>query len=104
MKEGLRRGFCVLLSVVLAAAGIPCTAAAVENGITVSSREEFMAALAQKKSPITVNGLITIGQEAGGRMLPVRIPAGTEILGQKSTDHLNCRAPIQLEGDISFKN
>lgn len=106
MKEGLRRGFCVLLSVVLAAASIPCRAAAVENGITVSSREEFMTALAQKKSPITVNGLITIGQEAeaGGRMLPVRIPAGTEILGQKSTDHLNCRAPIQLEGDISFKN
>ena len=50
------------------------------SGVTVSTPEQFMAALQQKNSPITVNGLITIGKEAdaNGRMRPVKIPGGTE--------------------------
>ncbi len=78
-----------------------------ESGISVSSREEFMAALQNHQSPILVHGLITIGQEAeeGGRMLPVKIPAGTVIRGVDENSILNNRAPIQLEGDgVVFSN
>lgn len=106
MKIGFRKGISVLLMAALAAAGIPETLSAAENGVSVSTREEFMTALSQKKSPITVNGLITIGKdaEASGRMLPVTIPAATEIRGEGTTGHLNCRSPIQLEGDVNFQN
>lgn len=79
-----------------------------EGGVTVYTREEFMAALQQKQSPITINNLITIGQEAepGGRMIPVKIPAGTVIQGiSVSQSTLNCRSPLQLEGDnVVFRN
>ena len=76
-----------------------------ENGVTVSTREEFMEALQQHKSPITVSELITIGQEADtdGRMLPVKIPASTVIRGTQD-GVLNCRCPIQLEGDAYFQD
>ena len=76
-----------------------------ENGVTVSTREEFMDALQQRKSPITVSSLVTIGQEAetSGRMIPVKIPEGTVIRGTQ-TGILNCRCPIQLEGDAYFQD
>lgn len=76
-----------------------------ENGVTVSTREEFMDALQQRKSPITVSSLVTIGQEAetSGRMIPVKIPAGTLIRGTQN-GILNCRCPIQLEGDVCFQD
>ncbi len=78
-----------------------------EGGVTVYTREDFMAALQQKQSPITINNLITIGQEAeaSGRMIPVKIPAGTVIQGSGTESHLNCRSPLQLEGDnVVFRN
>ena len=77
-----------------------------ENGVVVSSRDEFMDALQQNKSPITVSGLITIGKDAeeSGKMMPVKIPAGTVIQGTGESI-LNCRCPIQLEGDgVCFQN
>lgn len=76
-----------------------------ENGVTVSTQDEFMAALQQHKSPITVSSLITIGKEADtdGRMIPVKIPADTVIRGTQN-GILNCRCPIQLEGDVIFQD
>ena len=81
MKMGIRKTVCILVVLALTAGGLPLTASAVESGVTVTSREEFMDALAQHKSPITVSGLVTIGEEAGEdkRMLPVMIPADTVI-------------------------
>ena len=76
-----------------------------ENGVTVSTREEFMDALQQRKSPITVSSLVTIGKDVDTdhRMLPVKIPAGTVIRGTQN-GILNCRCPIQLEGDVYFQD
>ncbi|MCI9537931.1 MAG: hypothetical protein HFG35_06530 [Eubacterium sp.] len=76
-----------------------------ENGVTVSTREEFMDALQQRKSPITVSSLVTIGKDVDTdhRMLPVKIPAGTVIRGTPN-GILNCRCPIQLEGDVYFQD
>ena len=70
------------------------------TGVTVSTQAEFITALSQKKSPITVSGGITIGDTAGtgGKMLPVEIPAGTVIQGNSGAS-LSCRCPIQLTGD-----
>ena len=79
---------------------------ATENGVTVTTQNEFMTALKQNQSPITVNGVITIGDEAdtSGRMLPVMIPANTIIQGTEGSS-INSRAPIQLAGDgICFQN
>ena len=76
------------------------------EGVTVTSREEFMDALAQKKSPITVTNLIVIGKDADtdNRMLPVMIPANTLIQGT-GNGSICSRSPIQLEGDgICFQN
>ena len=75
--------------------------------VTVSSRDEFLKALREKKSPITVNGLITIQDdaEAGGRMRPVKIPGGTVIQGNGANSYLNARSPIQIEGEnVTIKN
>ena len=49
-------------------------------GITVYTRDEFMDALKQKKSPITVAAVISVGDEAetDGRMRPVLIPSGLQ--------------------------
>ncbi len=87
-----------------------------ENGVTVYTREEFMAALEGHKSPITIgSGMISIGNqaEASGRMLPVMIPGGTVIRGAAAEDEngnvtkneICSRSPIQLEGDgVVFEN
>ncbi len=76
-----------------------------ENGVTVSTQDEFMAALQQHKSPITVNAQITIGKDADtdGSMLPVKIPGDTVIRGTEN-GILNSRSPIQLEGDVCFQD
>lgn len=83
MGKGIKKKLSILLVVVMLLGGIQIPALAEENGITVYNREEFMAALAGKKSPITVSTAITIGQEAedSGRMKPVVIPEGTVIQG-----------------------
>ncbi len=113
MKDTMKKfvAFIMLISILIGIVRIPVSAGSVvfsdESGISVSSREEFMAALQNHQSPILVHGLITIGQEAeeGGRMLPVKIPAGTVIRGVDENSILNNRAPIQLEGDgVVFSN
>lgn len=97
--------YLLFISIILQVMGKPVRAetnAQAENGVTVYTREEFMDALTQKKSPIIIGStLITIGNqaEASGRMLPVKIPEGTVIRGRTLECQLNCRAPIQLEGD-----
>ncbi|HCT91385.1 MAG TPA: hypothetical protein DF613_08425 [Lachnospiraceae bacterium] len=71
-----------------------------EAGVTVYTRDEFMDALRQKKSPITVATVISVGDEAetGGQMRPVLIPSGTVIRGT-SKGCIDFRCPLQLEGD-----
>lgn len=127
MKKRIQKCLCLLIAVSMAAGGMQFSVQAKEtegvqkeviesvqpevsplsgeNGVTVSSREEFMAALAGHKSPITVSSLVTIGQEAeaSGRMIPVYIPDGTVIRGTEN-GILNCRSPIQLEGDVRIEN
>lgn len=77
-----------------------------ENGVTVTTREEFMAALEKKSSPIMVQGLVTIGEQttSTGQMVPVGIPENTVIEGTAGST-LVCRSPIQIEGDnVCIKN
>lgn len=74
--------------------------------VTVTTPQQFIKALENGNPYIIVSGLITIGDKADtdGRMLPVTIPAGTTIEGTLGST-LNCRCPIQLEGDgVTFKN
>lgn len=110
MGEGIKKKLSVLLAAALLLCGIyvPAEAQEQRSGVTVTSTEEFMAALEQKKSPITIgNNIITIvnGAESSGRMLPVTIPAGTVIQGATNDNTLNCRSPIQLGGDgVVFRN
>ncbi len=76
------------------------------DSVTVTTNKQFMNALEQGIGHIIVSDVVTIGTEAeeSGRMLPVFIPAGTTIEGT-SGGILNCRCPIQLEGDgVTFKN
>lgn len=81
-----------------------------ENGVTVTTQEEFMAALERKSSPIRVQGVegvITIGKEttSTGQMIPVGIPENTVIEGITDDITLVCRSPIQIEGDnVCIKN
>lgn len=127
MKKKVQKYLCLLTVVSLAISGIPFSVSAQEpeavkkettervrsaasplageSGVTVSSREEFMTALQAQKSPIIVSNLVTIGKEADsiGRMLPVYIPDGTVIKGTEN-GILNCRSPIQLEGDVRIEN
>ncbi len=118
MKVRIRKGLSVFMTAVLLASGFsqPVSAAAAgishanrlaeeENGVTVTTREEFMEALQQHKSPITVTGLVTIGKDVDtdNRMLPVKIPANTVIRGTEN-GILNSRSPIQLEGDVCFQD
>ena len=80
---------------------VPMMAAQAESsGVTVQTEQEFMQALAQKQSPITVDGILTIGGEADtdGRMKPVMIPEDTVITGTEGSS-VNSRSPIQLAGD-----
>lgn len=108
MKKEIRRRLCMLMAAAVLTLGlwIPVPVHSAETGVTVTTPEAFMEALEQRKSPITVDGLITIGKNADidNRMIPVKIPGGIVIEG---TDRgmLNCRAPVQLEGDsVVFRN
>ncbi len=111
MGEGIKKKLSILLAAAVLLCGIYVPAKAQErgDGVTVTTREQFMAALEQQKSPITVGGTgpITIGDVAdtGGRMRPVEIPAGTVIQGETGDNTLICRSPIQLGGDnVTFQN
>ena len=76
------------------------------SGVTVSTREDFMNALAREESLITVVGSITIGYDTteSGKMRPVEIPANTTIQGAENAS-ISCRSPIQLAGDnVVIKN
>lgn len=117
MKIMIRKNICLLTVAALLAGGIQKpvlaqsadisgnTLLAEEGGVTVNTTDEFMAALDQHKSPITVNTMITIGKEADtdGGMLPVKIPANTLIRGTEN-GILNSRSPVQLEGDVCFQD
>lgn len=106
MKIMIRKNICLLTVAALLAGGIQKpvlaqsedisgnTLLAEEGGVTVNTTDEFMAALDQHKSPITVNTMITIGKEADtdGGMLPVKIPANTLIRGTEN-GILNSRSP-----------
>lgn len=102
MKKSLLRGMGMVLSVFLLTQTIcePVMAETPDAGVTVTTTEQFMAALAQKQSLITVEGSITIGDEADstGKMYPVEIPGGTVIQGSAGAS-LDCRCPLQLGGD-----
>lgn len=77
-----------------------------ETKVTVTTPKQFIEALESGAANIVISGLITIGDKAdtSGRMLPVTIPAGTTIEGTLGST-LNCRCPIQLEGDgVTIRN
>lgn len=123
MKQRMRKFLCVLTAAAVMSGGIGAAQVpvwgkteeslqkagvgrAARAAATVTTQGEFMQALRDKKSPITVQGIITIGrdEDTDKRMLPVKIPAGTEILGTAGSS-INSRAPIQLEGNgVSFKD
>ena len=115
MGRKMKRCLCLLTAAAVMLGGIqlPAVADAQESGqearggrtvrsggVTVKSPEEFMAALQNHQSPITVSGSITIGGAVSGdkRMLPVKIPGGTVIQGTDGSSIVS-RSPIQLEGD-----
>ena len=64
MKTGMKRCLCIMIMAALLAGVLPETVSAVEEGTMVATQEEFMTALQQKKSPIIVTDLVTIGKEA----------------------------------------
>lgn len=117
MKEKMKKYLSILIAAVVLFGGMhmPSVVRAQENEgsqtavketVTVSTPQQFMQALEQKKSPITVSDFITVGDkaESDGRMIPVHIPAGTVIQGTGS-GCLNFRCPVQLDGDgVCFKN
>ena len=109
MGEGIKKKLSILLAAAVLLCGIYVPAKAQErgDGVTVTTQEEFMAALARNEKLITISGLITIGKEAesSGRLLPVVFPAGTVVQGTGEGSILNCRSPIQLGGDgVAFRN
>ena len=77
MGEGIRRKLCMLLAAAVLTLGLwtPIPVQSAQTGVTVTTPEAFMAALAQRKSPIIVDDLITIGNQADTdkRMIPVKI-------------------------------
>lgn len=78
-----------------------------ETGVVVTNNKEFMAALAERKSPVIISGVVTVGDRAdtNGRMLPIMIPQETIIRGETAESILCTRAPLQLEGDgVLFQN
>lgn len=116
MRSKLKKCLCVLTAAAVMLGGIqlPAVVKAQESkqaegraAVTVYSSAEFLQALREKKSPITVNNAITIqdGAETSGRMRPVKIPGGTVIQGNGANSYLNARSPIQIEGEnVTIKN
>ncbi|MCI8300296.1 MAG: hypothetical protein HFI69_08095 [Lachnospiraceae bacterium] len=121
MKKIIRKICCILTTAAVAIGGIQQPEAALaqeggyqqgisphaeDEGVTVYTREDFMNALKQHQSPITVATHITIGQDVDTdkRMLPVKIPGNTLIRGTENSS-ISARSPIQLEGDgVCFQN
>ncbi len=108
MGKRIKKKLSILLTMAILLSGIQIPVLAQESGVTVSTQAEFMAALNQNKSPITLSTMVTIGNqaEASGRMKPVVIPAGTVIQGTSvANTGLICRSPIQLAGnDVVLKD
>ena len=79
MGEGIKKKLSMLLIAAMLLGGIQIPVLAQDNGVTVYNNNEFMEALSQGKSPITVGPAVTIvnGADADGRMRPVVIPGGT---------------------------
>ncbi len=113
MLKTIKRCVCAMMAAALLAGGIPAPVSvqgtglpAEAAGVTVSTRAEFLDALANKRSPITVADLVVIdnGAEESGQMRPVMIPANTVIQGSDN-GIVVCRSPIQLAGDgVMFKD
>lgn len=72
-----------------------------DAGVVVTNNDGFLKALREKKSPVIIQGIVTVanGAEASGRMRPIMIPAGTVIRGGNAESILCTRAPLQIEGD-----
>ena len=125
MKTKVRKGICILTVAAMISGGmqqpvlagysetknqdslqVKMTPLTKESGVTVTNEDQFMNALKQQQSPITVNANLVIGDEAeqGGRMKPVMIPANTVIEGTQGSS-INSRSPIQILGDgVCFRN
>ena len=125
MKTKVRKGICILTVAAMISGGMQQPVLAgysetknqdslqvkmnlltKESGVTVTNEEQFMNALKQQQSPITVdaNLVISNGAEQDGRMKPVMIPANTVIEGTQGSS-INSRSPIQLLGDgVCFRN
>ena len=125
MKTKVRKGICILTVAAMISGGmqqpvlagysetknqdslqVKMTPLTKESGVTVTNEAQFMNALKQQQSPITVNANLVIGDEAeqGGRMKPVMIPANTVIEGTQGSS-INSRSPIQILGDgVCFRN
>ena len=125
MKTKVRKGICILTVAAMISGGmqqpvlagysetknqdslqVKMTPLTKESGVTVTNEDQFMNALKQQQSPITVNANLVIGDEAeqDGRMKPVMIPANTVIEGTQGSS-INSRSPIQLLGDgVCFRN
>ena len=106
MREKIKKYLSMLLVVVMVSCGLQDMVFAEEQNKIVTTPEDFMEALRQHKTPITVDGTITVdnGADTDGRMRPVMFPTGTQIQGTKGSK-LCFRSPIQLEGDgVSFSN
>ena len=93
---------CAMAAVVLVS-GIVTDALAVHaesTGVTVTTQDEFLTALAQGKSPIIVSKTFSVGNGAleDGRMKPIEVPADTVIQGTSGIA-LSLRSPLQLMGD-----
>ena len=106
MREKIKKYLSMLLVVVMVSCGLQDMVFAEEQNKIVTTPEDFMEALRQHKTPITVDGTITVdnGADTDGRMRPVMFPTGTQFQGTKGSK-LCFRSPIQLEGDgVSFSN
>lgn len=107
MRGKAKQYLCILLAAAMLAGGLPSAVSAEgQEGVTVTSEDEFKEALNNRQNPITVSGTITVdaGEGDDGRMRPVMFPA--DILIQGAGDSKLCfRSPIQLEGDgVSFQD
>lgn len=106
MGGRIKRYLCGFALAAMLFCGVEYKVCAEERDALVTTPEAFMDALRQNKSPITVNGEITVdnGKETDGRMRPVMIPAGTQIQGVVGSK-ICFRSPVQIQGDgVCFKD
>lgn len=106
MGGRIKRYLCSFALAAMLFCGVQYKVCAEEREALVTTPEAFMDALRQNKSPITVNGEITVdnGTETDGRMRPVMIPAGTQVQGVTGSK-ICFRSPVQIQGDgVCFKD